>query len=171
MSASSNLKNVLIVDDHDVVRAGLRRIISREFEGLEFEEAGDSEELFDRLKDFPADIVISDIKMPGRNGIDCLKDIKGDHPDLPVIVLTAFPESEYGARSMEAGASGFINKENVKRELPAAILLLVLCARAIAAASGDLVAERIRAECGRLLEKFLYASGRARLVSKFLEGS
>jgi len=115
------MKRILITDDHDVVRAGLHRIISEQLANVEFGEAADAEELLKLAKESEWDLIISDIKMPGRSGIDILKDLREIAPDTPVIILTAFPESDYGARALEEGAAGFINKARVSTELPNAI--------------------------------------------------
>jgi two-component system, NarL family, invasion response regulator UvrY len=115
------MKKILIADDHDVVRAGLQRIISREFDDVEFIEAADSNEVLGKVANENPNLVLADIKMPGRSGIDILKDIHQIKPGLPVIILTAFPESQYGARAMENGAAGFVNKAHVNAELPTAI--------------------------------------------------
>ena len=115
------MKRILITDDHDVVRAGLHRIISEQLANVEFGEAADAEELLKMAKESVWDLIISDIKMPGRSGIDILKELRETAPDTPVIILTAFPESDYGARALEEGAAGFINKARVSTELPNAI--------------------------------------------------
>ncbi|MGB0580075.1 MAG: response regulator [Limisphaerales bacterium] len=115
------MKRILITDDHDVVRAGLHRIISDQLANVEFGEAADAEELLKMAKESVWDLIISDIKMPGRSGIDILKELRETAPDTPVIILTAFPESDYGARALEEGAAGFINKARVSTELPNAI--------------------------------------------------
>lgn len=115
------MKRILITDDHDVVRTGLHRIISEQLVNVEFGEAADSEELLQMARESAWDLIISDIKMPGRSGIDILQDLRDIAPDTPVIILTAFPESDYGARALEEGAAGFINKARVSTELPNAI--------------------------------------------------
>ncbi|MGB0583369.1 MAG: response regulator [Limisphaerales bacterium] len=115
------MTKILIADDHDVVRDGLRRIITRELGDTEFVEAADSNELLQKVSDEDPDLVLADIKMPGRSGIDMLGEIHEIKPNLPVIILTAFAEQQYGARAMENGAAGFVNKANVNAELPAAI--------------------------------------------------
>lgn len=115
------MKKILIADDHDVVRDGLQRIITRELGETEFIEASDSNELLQKVSDEDPDLVLADIKMPGRSGIDMLGEIHEIKPKLPVIILTAFAEQQYGARAMESGAAGFVNKANVNAELPAAI--------------------------------------------------
>jgi len=115
------MKRILIVDDHDVVRAGLQRIITEHLAEVDFGEAGDTEELLQLARESAWDLIITDIKMPGRSGLDVLSDLREIAPDTPVIVLTAFPESDYGARALEQGAAGFINKARVSTELPPAI--------------------------------------------------
>lgn len=115
------MTRILIADDHDVVRTGLQKIITREFGEVEILEAGDSTELLGIIAEQDVSLVLTDIKMPGRSGIDILQDIHQLRPGLPVVILTAFPESQYGARAMENGASGFVNKANVNAELPTAM--------------------------------------------------
>jgi len=115
------MKRILIADDHDVVRTGLHKIITREFGEVEILEAADSTELLGIVAEQDVSLVLADIKMPGRSGIDILQDIHQLRPGLPVIILTAFPESQYGARAMESGAAGFVNKANVNAELPTAM--------------------------------------------------
>lgn len=116
-----SMKRILIVDDHDVVRTGLQRIIIEHLVDVEFGDAADTDELLLQAKESEWDLIISDIKMPGRSGLDILKELRTIAPDTPVIILTAFPESDYGARALEQGASGFINKARVSSELPNAI--------------------------------------------------
>lgn len=115
------MKRILIVDDHDVVRAGLQRIISEHLVNVEFGEAADTRGCLDLVGESEWDLIISDIKMPGLSGLDVLSELRKLAPDTPVIILTAFPESDYGARALEQGAAGFINKARVSTELPDAI--------------------------------------------------
>lgn len=116
------LKRLFLADDHDVVRNGLRQIIAQEFgDKVEFVEATNASELLDKISKYEGDIVLTDIRMPGRSGIDLLPEIQALKPQLPVIILTAFPEDQYGVQAMRAGAAGFINKAFVNVELPLAI--------------------------------------------------
>lgn len=135
------MKKILIADDHDVVRTGLQKIITREFGEVEIIEASDSNELIGKVADEKPCLVLADIKMPGRSGIDVLKDIHQIDPDLPVIILTAFPESQYGARALENGAAGFVNKAHVNAELPEAMRRAMDGGRYVSAQLAEVLAE------------------------------
>ena len=112
---------ILIADDHDVVRTGLQRILTESFPGVEVAEAEDSRSLLEQAGESAWDMILTDIKMPGRSGLDVLADLSRIAPGTPVIILTAFPESEYGTRALQHGAAGFINKAHVSTELPVAV--------------------------------------------------
>lgn len=114
--------NILIVDDHAVVRRGLREIIletvSRD---AVFDDAATGREALQKIADNNYDIVLLDIAMPGRNGLDTLKIIKAEKPDLPVLVLSMYPEDQFALRSYKGGASGYVTKESAPEELQVAI--------------------------------------------------
>jgi len=114
--------NILIVDDHAVVRRGLKEIIletvSRD---VGFDEAASGREALQKTSNNNYDLVLLDISMPGRNGLDTLKAIKAEKPDLPVLVLSMYPEEQFAMRSFKAGASGYITKESAPEELQIAV--------------------------------------------------
>lgn len=84
---------ILIADDHNVVRQGLRLILANEFKKATFGEANDTPQLFERLKQDEWDVVVMDLSMPGGSGLNTLKEIKHNHPKLPVLVLSMYPET------------------------------------------------------------------------------
>lgn len=108
---------ILIADDHAVVRQGLRMILANEFKKATFGEAQDTPELFDRLKADRWDVVVMDLAMPGGSGLNTLKEIKHNHPQMPVLVLSMYPEDQYAVRTLKAGASGYLTKESASEEL------------------------------------------------------
>lgn len=114
--------NILIVDDHAVVRRGLKEIIletvSRD---VGFDEAASGREALQKIADNSYDLVLLDISMPGRNGLDTLKTIKIEKPNLPVLVLSMYPEEQFAMRSFKAGASGYVTKESAPEELQVAV--------------------------------------------------
>lgn len=114
--------NILIVDDHAVVRRGLKEIIletvSRD---AGFDEAASGREALQKIADNNYDLVLLDISMPGRNGLDTLKTIKIEKPNLPVLVLSMYPEEQFAMRSFKAGASGYVTKESAPEELQVAV--------------------------------------------------
>jgi two-component system invasion response regulator UvrY len=112
---------VLIVDDHPIVRRGLKDILVRELEGTVCGEAKDAQDVLARMQNEVWDLVILDITMPGRSGLEVLRDIKKLHPKLPVLVVSMHAEDQYGKRTLRAGASGYMNKESAPDELIKAV--------------------------------------------------
>ena len=112
---------IIIVDDHAVVRKGLKQIIDEAPDLEVIDEASSGIELLDKLNDNNYDVVLLDISMPGKDGLDTLKDLKLKAPSLPVLIFTVYPEQQYAIRVLKAGASGYINKECEPEELINAI--------------------------------------------------
>jgi two-component system invasion response regulator UvrY len=115
------MTRVLIVDDHEIVRRGLKQILTDEFKELEVGEAGDARQALEAARQKPWDIVLLDINMPGRSGLEVLEELGELRPDLPVVVLTAFPEADFAIRSFKLGACGYVNKQSASDELLAAL--------------------------------------------------
>lgn len=109
--------HILITDDHAVVRRGLREILADSLEDATFAEAGNADEALRSLARQAASILVLDINMPGRSGLDLLKDVKRLYPRLPVIVLSVQPEDQYALRCLRAGAAAYINKDSAPEEL------------------------------------------------------
>jgi two-component system, NarL family, invasion response regulator UvrY len=112
---------VLIVDDHPIVRRGLKEILVRELEGTVCGEAKDAQDVLARMQTEDWDLVILDITMPGRSGLEVLRDLKTLRPKLPVLVVSMHAEDQYGKRTLRAGASGYMNKESAPDELIKAV--------------------------------------------------
>lgn len=116
---------ILIVDDHAIVREGLKQIVA-EHSGMQVTgEASNYRELFQLLPEDEWDIVILDIHMPGKNGLEALKDIHQSYPNLPVLVLSMYSEEQYGLRAIKSGASGFLEKVSAPEELVLAIQKII----------------------------------------------
>ena len=109
--------HILITDDHAVVRRGLREILADSLPGATFTEAGNADDALRLLGRQATNILVLDINMPGRSGLDLLKDVKRMYPRLPVIVLSVQPEDQYAVRCLRAGASAYINKDSAPEEL------------------------------------------------------
>lgn len=112
---------ILIVDDHFVVRQGLKLILRERFPNVEFGEAADGNEALQAIWAKPWDVVLLDISMPGRGGLDALKDIKQVNPKLPVIILSMHPEDQFSIRMLKLGASGYIRKDSAGHDLVNAV--------------------------------------------------
>ncbi|MBL0133991.1 MAG: response regulator transcription factor [Chitinophagaceae bacterium] len=108
---------VLIADDHAIVRKGLKQIIHEEYPQALIEEASNAEELIHKTMLDTWDVIITDLSMPGRSGLDALRQIRESFPKLPVLVLSMHPEDQYAIRVLNAGASGYINKDSAQEEL------------------------------------------------------
>lgn len=112
---------VLIADDHPVVRRGLKQILAEEPDITVVGEASDAQELLEQTRKQHCDVVVLDITMPGRGGLDALKELRDQRPKLPVLVLSIHPEDQFGLRVLKAGAAGYMNKESAPDELVKAI--------------------------------------------------
>jgi|SRR5882757_3549070 len=124
---------ILIADDHTVVRKGLRQILLEEFPSATIEEVPDAEELIKKVLTSKWDVVISDLSMPGRSGLDALHQIKQISADLPVLILSIHPEEHYALRVLKAGASGYLSKDSAPAELVNAIKKVLLGKKYISA--------------------------------------
>ena len=117
---------ILIADDHTVVRKGLKQILLDEFPNAQIEEVPDAEELIKKVMQAKWDVVVSDLSMPGRSGLDALQQIKLSFPDLPVLILSIHPEEQYALRALKAGASGYLSKDTAPDELVKAVQKVLL---------------------------------------------
>lgn len=115
----------LIADDHAIVRKGLVQILREEFPKAEITEVASSSQVMDEVDGQSWDVILLDISMPGRNGIETLKQIRTNGVRTPILMLSMHPEDQYALRALKAGASGFLNKETAPEELLAAVRLLL----------------------------------------------
>ncbi|WP_121357462.1 response regulator [Flavisolibacter nicotianae] len=108
---------ILIADDHSIVRRGIKDILRDEFPFAEIVEVGDAAALMLKIIKESWDIVISDLSMPGRTALDVLPEIRQQAPNLPVLILSIYPEEQYAIRVLKAGAAGYLNKDLAPEEL------------------------------------------------------
>jgi two-component system invasion response regulator UvrY len=113
--------NVVIADDHAIVRHGLREILNSEKDIRTVAEASTGQEVLDIVRADHVDVVVLDITMPGRNGLEILKELRKSHPRVAVIMLSMHPKDQYGVRVIKAGAAAYISKESAPEELVNAI--------------------------------------------------
>ena len=122
---SSDKLKILVVDDHALVRSGVRRILQDEPD-IEFVgEADTATQALKRVRSEEWDVVVMDINMPGRNALDVLRLMKLEKPELPILILTMYPENQYAMRALKDGASGYVTKGSAPDQLIAAIRKVV----------------------------------------------
>ena len=143
---------ILIADDHTVVRRGLKEILVEAFDKSVVGEAPGAAEALERVRKQKWDLVILDIGMPGRGGIEVLKEIKNEFPKLPVLILSMHPEDQYAVRALKAGASGYLTKESASEELIQAVRKIIRGGKYASPA----LAEKLLGELGSASEKPLH---------------
>src|SRR3954454_10674951 len=114
-------KRVLIADDHPLMRKGLKETLEEELGGITFGEAENSAQVLQLVTEQNWDLVLLDINMEGRSGLDALADIRAIRPKTPVLILSMYPEQDFAVRALKAGASGYISKRLASEELVAAV--------------------------------------------------
>jgi two-component system, NarL family, invasion response regulator UvrY len=112
---------LVIADDHAVVRRGVKEIVTAERDMSVVGEASNTEELLALIRKQYADLVVLDIAMPGRSGLEALRQLRHEHSHVPILVMSIHPESQYAVRAMKAGAAGYVTKETAPDELVRAI--------------------------------------------------
>jgi DNA-binding NarL/FixJ family response regulator len=134
---------ILIADDHSLVRAGLKQILLEEFSGALIEEVSDAETLLKKVFTAEWNVVISDLSMPGKSGLEALAQIKQQLPKLPVLILSIHPEEQYALRVLKAGAAGYLNKSLAADELVTAVNRVLLGRKYITASIAEKLADKL----------------------------
>ncbi len=140
---------ICIADDHPIVREGLKLIISKISDLSVVAEAANGQEVLETLRKYAVDLLLLDISMPIRSGVDLLKQIHSRWPKLPILILTTYPESQYAARAFRLGASGYLTKENTTRELISAIRTVLSGKRYISSSFADQLASNLEGSSTR----------------------
>lgn len=146
---------ILIADDHTIVRRGLKQILLEEFPFAFIEEVGDAEELIKKVMNEEWSVVISDLSMPGRSGLESLQQIKQYHPKLPVLILSIHPEEHYAIRVLKAGASGYLNKDLAPEELVKAVNCVLAGKRYITSSIAEKLASSLDFNSEKVPHEFL----------------
>ena len=133
------LAKILLADDHAILRMGLKQMLMDDRTTFEVGEASTGRETLDMLRQGKWDLLILDINMPDRSGVDILRQIQASHPELKVLVLSGFPERQYAVNMIRAGASGYLNKEMAPEELLAAVKMVLSGRRYVSAALAELL--------------------------------
>jgi two-component system, NarL family, invasion response regulator UvrY len=143
---------ILIADDHAIVREGLKQIVAEEKDIVVAGEAENAANLMELLEKEKWSLVVLDINMPGKSGLEALKDIKLQYPVLPVLILSMFSEDQYGIRAIKAGASGYLKKVSAPTELVTAIRKIVSGGKYI----NQSLAEKLADKYGKTEEGLLH---------------
>jgi len=146
---------ILLADDHAIVRKGLKQLILDEFPSAEIGEVGDVEGLVALVMKSKWDVIVSDISMPGRSGVEALRQIKEINPSIPVLIMSMHPEDQYALRVLKAGASGYLNKDSVHEELIPAIQMVRIGRKYITPAIAQKLVGAISSDADKQLHEFL----------------
>lgn len=146
---------ILIADDHDLILKGLKQILKEAFPSALIEEVKNAEGVFKKAIQQEWDIVISDISMPGRGGLDMLHDLKESFPKMPVLILSVHPEEQYAMRVLRAGAAGYLSKGSANDELVKAVQHILLGRKYISPYMAEKLAEQIDVPLSKPLHTIL----------------
>lgn len=140
---------VLVADDHPLLRSGLKQVLSQEPDLELVGEAEDSSQALKRIEEEPWDLVILDIAMPGRGGLDVLRDIRRMRPELPVLVLSMHAEEQFAVRAIKAGARGYLSKVNPTSEVVRAIRKILTGKKYVSPGLAEALADSLDADSTR----------------------
>ena len=134
---------ILIADDHAILRKGLIELLREEFPSAEMVEVTNGTDVIDKVREIIFDLILLDISMPGKNGIETLKQLRIEGIKAPILVLSMQPEEQYAIRVLKAGGSGFVNKNNTTEELIIAVNKTLSGKKYISATIAELLAENM----------------------------
>jgi two-component system invasion response regulator UvrY len=146
---------ILIADDHAIVIKGLQQLILEEYPSAQIGEAHDADELVKKAMFEDWDLVICDLNMPGRSGLDALKQIKQVVPKLPVLIMSMYPEDQYALRVLKAGAAGYLSKTSIHNELTKAIDTTLKGRKYITPGIAEKLLEEYQADINKPLHELL----------------
>jgi two-component system invasion response regulator UvrY len=152
------MARVLIVDDHELLRRGLKEVLAEAFPEIEFGEAGSSPEAHARLAAADWDLVLLDINLPGRGGLEVLAESRRLRPRTPVLVISAYTEDEFAVRALKLGAAGYLNKNRSSEEVRAAVRKILAGGKYVTPSLAEKLADFVGQEGGAPLHEAL--SGR-----------
>ena len=142
--------NILIADDHPIVREGLKQIIAEAPDMVVAAEASNGYELLDKVRNSDFSVVVLDITMPGIMGLDVLKQLRSEEPDLPILILSMHSEEQYAVRVLRAGASGYLTKASAPDQLLGAIRKVSRGGKYVSASLAEKLAYELDAESEKL---------------------
>lgn len=146
---------ILVVDDHPIIRKGLKQIIEETYDLIVEEEASNGYEVLEKIQKKNFDVIILDLAIPGINGLDVLKQLKKIKPELPVLILSMYPEEQYAIRVLKAGASGYLTKESAPEELVSAIRKIKNGGKYISSSLAEKLAFNISVDSNKMVHELL----------------
>lgn len=149
------MSRILIADDHAIVRRGMKQLLLEHYPFATIGEAANVEELINEVMDNQWDVVVCDMNMPGRSGLDALTQIKEISPKLPVLIMSMYPEDQYALRVLKSGASGYLAKETIHDDIVRAIETVMQGKRFITSAVAEKLAEAVNSDIHRELHETL----------------
>jgi len=147
--------SILIADDHAIIRRGLREILTDELGALSWGEAENAQGALEQVRKRNWDLLILDIEMPGRSGIDVLGDLRALRPKLPILVLSVHPEERFAKRALKAGAAGYVNKEEAPAEVVKAVRKVLAGGRYVSPAFAERLAMDLAVETDKPIDELL----------------
>jgi two-component system invasion response regulator UvrY len=151
----SSMIKIFIADDHAIVREGLKQIVAETTDMVVTDEADTGHKVLEKVCENDYDVLVLDITMPGLNGLDALKQLRSQRPDLPVLVLSIHPEEQYAVRVLRAGASGYLTKESAPDELISAIRKVSMGGKYVTPSLAERLASDLVADSKRSLHEAL----------------
>jgi len=146
---------ILVADDHPLLRTALKQVLSQEPDMLVAGEAEDSEQVLQKIGEQSYDLVILDLAMPGRGGLDVLHEIRRLKPDLPVLVLSMYAEDQFALRAIKAGASGYLSKNSAGDEVVRAIRKILTGKKYVTSHLAEMLADALDSNVGQQLHENL----------------
>lgn len=159
---------ILIADDHAIIRKGLRQILLEEYPSAIIEEVGDAESAINKTVTGNWDVIICDLSMPGRSGLDVVQHVKQNFPKLPVLILSIHPEEQYAIRALKAGAAGYLSKDAATEELVKAVQKILQGRKYISTSLAEIMASELDQDGAKLPHELL--SDREFHVFKLIAG-
>jgi len=154
----TNVSRILIADDHGIFLEGLKQVISRTANMTVADEAADGPEVLVKIRSNEYDLLVLDISLPGRSGLDIMTEIKSIRPKLPVLILSMHPEEQYAMRALKSGAAGYLTKGSSSQDLIDALQRIATGKKYVSASMAELLASRLGSDVDGPLHEIL--SGR-----------
>lgn len=146
---------ILVTDDHSIVRKGIYQILIEEYPSAQIEQANDAESMLEKVAEKEWDIIISDLSMPGKNGLEVLPQIISLRPNTPILIMSIHPAEHYAVRVLKLGASGYLNKDSAPDELINAINIVLRGEKYITPLVAEKIAAAVNKESTKLLHEIL----------------